>query len=269
MKRGIRNSTPFFILLPVFIRNMWVMKKMLGKPVTEATAKKEKVSEQKVLKKLNLKKIISVPLPKNQYIREAYDKKQIVLHHTVSGQGVSGDVSWWRQTTDRIGTAVIVGWDGKIYQCFGSKYWAYHLGLHTSNNKKLNQESIGIEIDAWGGLVRTNRQWYPAKYSEVLNKYVANTSVAPIKNVQVYEQGYRGFYGFEKYTDAQIEAVRQLLIYWSDRYDIPLDYNPTMFEVSNDALSGKSGVWTHVSYRSDKSDCHPQSELVEMLKSLK
>ena len=239
------------------------------KPVTPATAKKELVKEQKVLKKLNLKEIITVTLPEDQYIREAYDKKQIVLHHTVSGQGVNGDIAWWRQTTDRVGTAVIVGWDGKIYQCFGSKYWAYHLGLKTSNNKKLNQETVGIEIDAWGGLVRFNRLWYPAKWDKNLKKMVANTSVAPVQNVQVYEQGFRGFYGFEKYTDAQIETVRQLLVFWNERYKIPLDYKEDMWDYSKNAMNGESGVWTHVSFRKDKSDCHPQPELVKMLKSLK
>jgi hypothetical protein len=35
------------------------------------------------------------------------------------------------------------------------------------------------------------------------------------------------------------------------------------------ALSGTPGVWTHVSYRADKSDCHPQIELINALKELK
>lgn len=242
---------------------------MSKKAVTQPTALKEMAKEQKTLKKLNLKEIITVDFPKDQYIREEHKKNQIVLHHTVSGQGVNGDIAWWRQTADRVGTAIIVGWDGKIYQCFGSKYWAYHLGLKTSSNKSLNQGSIGIEIDAWGGLVRTNRQWYPAKWDKELKKMVGNTKVAPIQNVQVYENGFRGFYGFEKYTDAQIEAVRQLLVFWHERYDIPLDYHEDMWHYSKNAMAGKDGIWSHVSYRKDKSDCHPQPELVKMLKSLK
>jgi len=245
------------------------MKIFSSKLVTEPTAKKEMAKEAKVLKKLNLKEIITVDFPENQYIREAHEKNQIVLHHTVSGQGVNGDIAWWRQTSDRVGTAIIVGWDGKIYQCFGSKYWAYHLGLKTSSNKPLNKGSIGIEIDAWGGLIRTNRQWYPAKWDKKLKKSVANTKVAPIQNVQVYEQGYRGFYGFEKYTDAQIEAVRELLVFWNGRYKIPLDYHEDMWDYSENAMAGKDGIWAHVSYRKDKSDCHPQPELIQMLKSLK
>ena len=229
----------------------------------------EKVKERKVLEKLKLNEIISVDFPDDQYIKEKTKKKQVVIHHTVSGQGVGGDISWWRQTASRVGTAILVNWDGKIYQCFSSKYWAYHLGVKTSNSKALNKESIGIEIDAWGGLVRTNRLWYPAKWDKTLKQYIANTSFAPVKNVQVYEQGYRGFYGYEKYTDAQIEAVRQLLVFWNKTYKIPLDYNNDMWDISSDALSGKAGIWTHTSFRTDKSDCHPQPELIKMLKSLK
>ena len=242
---------------------------IINTPVSIASATKEMVKEHNVLLKLNLNEIIIVDFPIEQYIRKGYNKTQIVLHHTVSGQGVNGDIAWWRSTVGRIGTAIIVGWDGKIYQCFGSKYWAYHLGLKTSNNKKLNQTSIGIEIDAWGGLVRTNRLWYPAKWDKELKKNVANTKFAPIQNVQIYEQGFRGFYGFEKYTDVQIETVRKLLVYWNERYKIPLNYNEDMWDISDKALSGKSGVWSHTSFRSDKSDVHPQPKLIKMLKSLK
>lgn len=231
-----------------------------------ACALNEKEKERVVLNKLDLNEIIVVDFPDNQYVREQTDKKQIVLHHTVSGQGVDGDIAWWRQTAERIGTAIIVGWDGKIYQCFSSKYWAYHLD---AGNANLDKYSIGVEIDAWGGLVRFNRLWYPAKWDDKLKQNVANTSVKPIENVQTYPDGYMGFYGFEKYTDKQIESLRKLLVFWNERYGIPLDYNEDMWAVSSKAMSGTPGVWTHVSFRKDKSDCHPQPELIQMLKSLK
>lgn len=218
--------------------------------------------------KLNLNDIIQVEFPDNQYFREQTNKKQIILHHTVSGQGVDGDIAWWRQTVERIGTAVIVGWDGKIYQCFSTKYWSHHIGSKAANNKALNMASIGIEIDAWGGLVEVSGMWYPAKWDADLKKNIPNTNVKPIRNVQIYPDKFKGFYGFEKYTDAQIEAVRKLLVYWGERYAIPLNYNDDMWNVSPEALSGKPGVWSHTSFRSDKSDIHPQKEIIEMLKSL-
>lgn len=231
-------------------------------------AEKEREVEKKAVEELDLKKIIQVDFPTDQYYRQQTNKKQIVLHHTVSGQGVQGDLRWWLQTTSRIATHMVIDWEGKIYQCYSSKYWAHHLGVKASNNVALNKGSIGIEIDSWGGLVRHNRQWYPAKWDEDKKKMVANVRVAPINNVQVYPEGWRGFYGFEKYTNEQLLAVRKLLVYWKSRYGIPINYNEGMWDVNEDALKGKSGVWTHVSYRKDKSDCHPQPELISMLKSL-
>jgi hypothetical protein len=41
-----------------------------------------------------------------------------------------------------------------------------------------------------------------------------------------------------------------------------------MWEVSKEALKSVPGIWSHTSVRSDKSDCHPQLELIAMLKSL-
>ena len=232
-------------------------------------AKIEKDKENVELAKLNLSDIIQVDFPDDQYYRQQTTKKQIVLHHTVSGQGVNGDIAWWRSTAAHVATAILVDYKGKIYQCFSSKYWGHHLGVHASNNVALNKAALGIEIDSWGGLVRSNRLWYPAKWDNVLKRSVANTSIAPIKNVQVYPNAFRGFYGFEKYTDEQIESVRQLLVFWGEKYDIPLNYNSTMFEISHEALSGKSGIWSHTSFRSDKSDIHPDDGLVKMLKALK
>jgi len=235
---------------------------------TKSYASLQKNNEAAIYTELNLNDIIQVNFPENQYIKEQTKKKQIVLHHTISGQGVDGDIAWWRETTERIGTAIIVGWDGKIYQCFSTLYWAHHLGTHAANNMTLNKASIGIEIDAWGGLVKYQNKWYPAKWDAGLKKNIPILSVKPIKNVQEYPQGFKGFYGFEKYTNAQIEAVRKLLIYWKNRYGIPLKYNDDMWAISNKALSGEAGVWTHVSFREDKSDCHPQPELIQMLKTL-
>ena len=41
-----------------------------------------------------------------------------------------------------------------------------------------------------------------------------------------------------------------------------------MWEVSKNALSAVPGLYTHNSYRKDKSDISPQSKMIEMLKSL-
>lgn len=40
------------------------------------------------------------------------------------------------------------------------------------------------------------------------------------------------------------------------------------FDKKSDALEGKSGIWTHTNYRSDKSDCSPQPILIQMINSI-
>tara|TARA_R110000744_G_scaffold96503_2_gene186475 strand:+ start:2239 stop:2895 length:657 start_codon:yes stop_codon:yes gene_type:complete len=218
------------------------------------------------MSKLNLSRIISVSFPVRKYFRKVFDKKQIVLHHTVSGNGINGDITHWIKSKFRMGTCIIVGRRGDINQVFSSKFWAYHLGVPGSTYKKMgiqykrwDMNSIGIEIDSYGGL----------KYNGALDQWeTVYGNRIPDSNVQLYPNKYRGYSGFEKYTPEQIQSVKELLIFWSDRYGISLKYNADMWEVSAEALKGKQGVWSHTSFRFDKSDIHPQPEIIEMLKSL-
>jgi hypothetical protein len=59
------------------------------------------------------------------------------------------------------------------------------------------------------------------------------------------------------------------LEYWKDVYsNIPYAYNADIWDVTSRALTGEPGIFAHVSYRPDKSDCHPQPELIQMLQSV-
>jgi len=135
-------------------------------------------------------------------------------------------------------------------------------------NKILNEQSIGIEVDNWGPLLQSNGKWYPVKIDETTKKYVPNIKAGEIKNVHIFDKPYRDFYAYEKYTDAQIESVRKLLVYWCEKFNIPKTYNEDMWDVSMNALSSKSGIYSHSSYRLDKHDIAPIPNLVEMLKNL-
>lgn len=211
-------------------------------------------------------KIIKQLLPDDQYYKEVTTKKIIVLHHTVSGQGVQGDINWWKQTPEKIGTHYIISREGDIVQVIEDKYWVHHLGIKQYmlnqfgskvSNNKLNQLSIGIELDSWGGLVRKDGKW--------VNH---NGLVIPDCDVVYYKDGYRGYFGFEKYTYEQLQALKELMIDISKRHGIPLNYFPEMFNFNEKAVKGYHGIWSHTSFRPDKSDVHPDLELIEMLKSL-
>lgn len=230
----------------------------------------------KNLKPIDLAKIETVPFEKDQYFQEIHPKKQIILHHTISGEGVNGDISSWENDPKRVATCIIIDRGGIPWQLFSSKYWAGHLG---AGNLILDKQSIGVEIDNWGWFIPgdgtpkqfgLNSDGTPKIVNTIIGKFYAYYGNSVIAPMQYYPDSFRGYNYYEKYTDAQIQTLGELLLYWNKIYGIPLTYNQDMWGVSSNALSGKPGVWTHVSYRPypEKSDAHPQPQLIEMLKSI-
>lgn len=90
----------------------------------------------------------------------------------------------------------------------------------------------------------------------------------PEKDVCVLDKPFKGSKYYHNYTDAQIESIRQLLVYWNKIYGIPLTYNADIFDVTSRALRGEPGVYTHNSVRKDKTDIYPHPKIIQMLKSL-
>jgi hypothetical protein len=225
------------------------------------------------LKPLNLSKINFISYPKEKYYRVAHPKNQIILHHTVSGPGIRGDIKTWLAGSARVATCIIIDRDGTPNQMFSSKYWAYHTGKGAA----IDKFSIGIEFDNWGGLIKGNNTTHnfgttknPKNVFIRKDKFYATYGNRVSVPVTFYPDGFRGYKYYESYTDEQLQTVGELALLWRDRYRIPLDYHEDMWDISSNALAGTKGIWTHVSYRpaKDKQDCHPQPELKEMLQSL-
>jgi N-acetyl-anhydromuramyl-L-alanine amidase AmpD len=214
---------------------------------------------------MNLKQI---DFPITQYLREEHPKKQIYLHHTAGRSNGENTFKWWASNPERVATCVCISGlgavDGQIVQGYSSKYWAYHLGVKRSvfdaygvPYTNLDKYSIGIEICNWGQLSFTGGKFYNYVGGEVPEKEVIKLDV-PYKR-HIY---------FHNYTDAQIESVRQLLVLWNQRYNIPLKYNEDIWTVTQRALRGEAGVFTHNSVRADKIDIYPHPKMIQMLKSL-
>jgi N-acetyl-anhydromuramyl-L-alanine amidase AmpD len=222
---------------------------------------------------LDLSKIKQVPLSASEYYKEKATKTQIVLHHTAGNSSAVNVMNDWnKDKRGRIATCVSISgkgskntFDGEIVQGFSSKHWAYHLGVKSevfaSRGLKwmnLDKISIGVEICNWGALDYENGKFLT---------YV-DTVVDPNDVIELAEP-FKGKKFWHKYTDAQIESVKNLLLYWRDLYGIDLTYDyDKLFTVNNDALTGKNGLYTHNSYRKDKVDISPQENMIEMLKSL-
>lgn len=198
------------------------------------------------------------------YNREAVKKTQVYLHHT-AGNG-SGDLTFqfWTQANNKVATCVAISTDGTIVQGFGSEYWAYHLGLGTKHFLSqglpylpLDRSSIGIEVCNWGPITKKGTKYYNYVGGEIKAEEVTELPVA-----------YKGFKLWHKYTDEQINSVKDLLLLWGEKYGIDLTYNEDIWGVTKRALKGEEGVYTHNSVRPDKADVYPCPRLIEMLKSL-
>ena len=223
--------------------------------------------------KLDLKKIKQLPLKTSEYVNESTEKKQIVLHHTAgNSSAVSTIQNWNTDKRGRIATCITISGkgnsknthDGEICQAFSSRKWAYHLGIKSDvfrsrglPYKNLDSLSIGIELCNWGPLEKRGEKFYNYVDREV-----------PVDQVCELETPYKGYKYYHAYTDAQIESVRQLLVYWKEVYGIDITYKEDIWQVTDRALKGESGVFTHNSYRKDKTDVSPQPKLINMLKSL-
>jgi N-acetyl-anhydromuramyl-L-alanine amidase AmpD len=193
-----------------------------------------------------------------------HEKKQIYLHHTAGGPDAVSVAKYFDTKPERVATAFIIGANGTIVQCFSSKDWAYHLGLKESIFKankvpyiSLDPISIGIEVCNWGPLTFKNNKYYNYVGGEV------NAS-----HVTTLEKPYKGYKHWFTYTDAQIESLRQLVVYLCETYDIPKDYNESIWDIDIDALKGNKGIFTHNSVRKDKSDMYPCPRVIQMLKNL-
>jgi len=222
--------------------------------------------------------LIQLPIPINQYVNVESKKTQIFMHHTAGNGNPYGVVDWWCSNPAAISTSFLVArgkgthsdkirkWkDGEVYQCFSSTKWGWHLGLKAKDLPKgsksstaLNRDAIGIELCNWG---------YLTPKGSKLVTYAGNT--LPDSDIIELSSPWRGFKFWQRYTDAQLDNTRKLLILLCERWDIDRSYKgDSIFDINPRCFAGESGIWTHASVRRDKWDVFPQPEMIQMLKSL-
>jgi len=230
---------------------------------------------------LDVTRINQNELTADQYFKEDCSslKSILVIHHTAGGSSPKNVIYGWQSNPEKVATAFIIAGkpslkdthrDGEIFQSFGSKYWAYHIAFSKSTNnvpakyhnftheQKIARASIGIEIANWGQLTKGE--------DGVFRTYV--NTIVPAEEVVTFENKFRNFVHYHAYTDAQIASLKELIIYLCDKYKISKKYNSDMWDISTRALDGENGIWSHVSFRSDKNDACSQPKLVKMLQEI-
>jgi len=207
--------------------------------------------------------LVQLTFDENQYYKATYPKTQIVLHHTVSNGSAKAVADYWESKPDRVGTPIILDKEGIMHQLFSSRFYAGHIGDVDKEMQKFklplrscSKNSVGVELINMGGLTKKGNDLFDS-YGNIFKGETVH-----------YPNKYRGFEYFAKYPQVQIDSLKKLILFWCEMYSIPSTYNEDIWDVSKRALSGEPGIFCHTSFRSDKSDLAPQSEMIAMLKSL-
>jgi N-acetyl-anhydromuramyl-L-alanine amidase AmpD len=189
-------------------------------------------------------KLNKIAFPEGQYLKEAAEKRQIVLHHTVSSNAASS-IAWWKQTPERVAVAFVVEKDGTIFQLYEPQYWAYHIGKGSTSDQ--NRHTIGIEIVNEGILQANFTPQSMYKWCDGKDFFTGKTFTLSAP--------WRGSRYFACYTEEQYTAVGELVKYLSQRFPIPLMVNDSFtYDPANFAFHG---VVSHHNLRTDKTDLSP------------
>jgi serine protease inhibitor len=228
---------------------------------------------------------IDHPLSEGSYYQESIPKDSIFIRHTSGYHRPDWVInSWGKDRTEstnkiRSGSAFVIGgksegiskerkFNGLIYKAFDPHMWAHHLFIKAKNNTFLNQKSIGIELCNYGELTKTSGGEF----------YTSTNIKIDAGSVTVLDNSFRGERYFHSYTDLQIESLYNLLIYLGDRFEINLKKGLSTniqkigvskaFDLSEAAIQGSPGVWSHSNVRVDKISCYPHPDLIKTILSL-
>ena len=215
-----------------------------------------------------------IDFPGNQYVQKKTVKKTFVIHHSAGWDNARGMFKdWATDKKGRVSTAYGIIDEGIIFQGFdASLYSGYAIYVNAESNLLperlkafktgkqdifLNEQAVQCEICNWGYLTEKNSKFYSWA-----------GALVPAEKVTYYPDLYKGHHWYEQYTKKEIESLENLILYHAIKDNIPVRYNPDMWDISERAIRGAEGVWSHTSYRTDKSDAHPQPDLIAMLEGL-
>ena len=201
----------------------------------------------------------------------------IFYHHTSGWHNPYNVIRQWNDDNrGKIGTQWVIGGpsvrdgnkrhDGQVVKCMPDGAWAFHLG---AVDRKMHVNSIGIEVCNFGAL------------TEVGHGFITYTGQL-VDDSQICDLGkkWRGYRYWHKYSDAQLEALKNLTKMIALEHEI--DLNSGLKQWLNDNNDEKSafnyvvdarhgnikGLLSHSNVRRDKLDMSPQDNLIKMIKSL-
>lgn len=210
-------------------------------------------------------------MPVGTYFPGPVKKQWIFLHHTAGWENPYQVIDMWaRDNRGNVATEFVLGgqsvkdgntkFDGELIQCFPEGGYGWHTG---TGNSVMHRNSVAIEVCNMGQIVN--------------GKTYVNTPANPDQIVKLAKP-FRGFQFWHKYSDAQIETLKQWILFVAEKYGIDprvglVEYVKAKgadgFDVLDlDRANKTPGMYSHTNVLRGKVDMFPQQELIDMLLSL-
>ncbi|SHF72968.1 N-acetylmuramoyl-L-alanine amidase [Fodinibius roseus] len=208
---------------------------------------------------LDIKKDLA--LPEMEFFNVKDQKSGICIHHTVGGSAES-TYNWWRNDSQMVGTAYLIGRDGTLYQIFDPENWAWQFGLPWEYEDKIVFEKrfIGIELASEGGILEQDGIYY-------CFDRVSPKTVKPANEIFDAGMDYRGYRIFDQYEPEQVATLIELINTLCDRFDIPRRVPAEPMNYYGQELKGFHGIIGHAMVRKDKSDPAPMPGFWDQLRN--
>ena len=223
------------------------------------------------LEVVNALKIIKHYMPEDAYFKGPVKKQWLFLHHTAGWENPYQVADMWaRDNRGNVATEFILGgqsikdgsskFDGEIIQCFPEGGYGWHTG---TGNSVMHRNSVGIEVCCMGQIVD--------------GKTYVGTKADPSQVVKLAKP-FRGFQYWHRYSDQQINTLKNWILFMSNKYNIDprvglVEWVRAKGADGFDVLdltkaNSTPGMYSHTNVMKGKVDMFPQQELIDMLLSL-
>ncbi len=230
-------------------------------------------------------------IPEGEFFPGPTTKEWVFLHHTAGWQNPYKVITDWAgdkrgpvATEFVVGGASIKGdndkFDGEIVQAFPTGGYGWHLGV---GNTTMHRNSVGVEVCCFGQLTEGGytkevdgaNVWIP----KTTGKYYTYVGTEAHPNqIEKLPQPFRGFSHWHRYSNTQLVALKELILYIASRDSIDVrkglpelikEKGAQAFDFCDvNHVSTHPGLWCHANVSTSKVDMFPQPELMDMLLEL-
>ncbi len=206
-----------------------------------------------------------------EYISVPRNKDQIVINQVDCHTSPKQVFDIWDKNKFKSPPSIIIDRNGGFFRGYDESFWAHTVTSGRSEDLWRSQCSIHVSLCNWGVV----QQRIDSKYYTKVDEFGKNGPGKTIQSSDVcyLEEGYKGYFKFQEYTDIQIKKLESWILMMSLRFDIELLYrSDRIWAYTEDVFRGIPGIYSNNSFdefSEGEIGLYPSTKLIKMLEGLK